>query len=257
MTSGLFSYTDDKEFWQTADADPTKAWNPKDLLATGFGHPAYFPPGQGYHYSDTNYILLGLLIEQLTHQRVEDVLQQRVFTPLGMHDTSEPALTASAFPEPHPHGYQYGSSERVFTQPPLTGDEAAKSDAAAGTPKDVTILNPSEAWTAGAVISTLQDLRIWAKALATGTLLTAQMQQERLSSAVPIDQTGASTYGLGIVNVRGLLGHSGGIQGFTSWVLYQPKRQATVVILTNLSGAPDGSSPADQLLGIIYKELFA
>lgn len=255
-TGGIFSYTEDKGFWQTTDTDPTKVWNPRDLLAIAFRHPPYFPPGQSWHYSDTDYILLGMLIEQVTHQRVEEVLQQRVLMPLGMHDTSMPTLTSSAFPEPHPHGYQYGSSERTFTQPPLTGDEAAKANAAAGTPRDVTTLNPSEAWTAGAVISTLHNLQIWAKALATGTLLTALMQHERLSSSVPIDKTGANTYGLGIADVYGLLGHNGGIQGFTSWMLYQPKRQATVVILTNLTAAPDGSDPADQLLGIIYKELF-
>ena len=219
-------------------------------------HPPYSPPGQGFHYSDTNYILLGLIIEQITHQPVEAVFQQRVFTPLGMHETVMPALTSTAFPTPHPHGYQYGSSNQAMGEPVLTGAAAAHANASAGTPRDVTALNPSEAWTAGAVISTLHDLKIWARALATGTLLTAQMQHERLSSMVPIDRLGDS-HGLGIGRIYGLLGYNGQIQGFSTSMLYQPKRQATVIVLVNLTATPDRNLPSSLLIAPILTQLFA
>ena len=254
-SSGIFSYTEDPTFWQASDANPNRVWKPQELVAIAIKHPPYFPPGKGYHYSDTDYILLGMMIEQITHQPVQDVFQQRVFTPLGMHDTIMPALTSSAFPDPHPIGYQYGSANQAFNELPLTGEAAAHAIATAGSPRDVTALNPSEGWTAGAVISTLHDLKIWAKALATGTLLTSQMQHERLSSTVSIDAH--DTYGLGIANIYGLLGHNGGIQGFTSWMLYQPKQQATVIVLVNLSATPDKNDPATVLLEPIFEQLFA
>jgi D-alanyl-D-alanine carboxypeptidase len=256
MRSGIYSYPDDSAFWPATDANPNRVWNPKELVAMALKHPPYFPPGQGFHYSDTNYILLGLLIEQITHQPVGAVFRQRVFTPLGMHETVMPALTSTAFPTPHPHGYQYGSSNQAFNGPRLTGDAAAHANASAGTPRDVTALNPSEAWTAGAVLSTLHDLKIWARALATGTLLTAQMQHERLSGMVPIDPQGDS-YGLGIARIYGLLGHNGAIQGFSTFMLYQPKRKAIVIVLVNLTATPDGNDPSSVLIAPILTQLFA
>jgi D-alanyl-D-alanine carboxypeptidase len=256
MTSGIFSYPDDSAFWPATDANPNRVWNPKELLAMALKHPPYSPPGQGFHYSDTNYILLGLIIEQITHQPVEAVFRQRVFTPLGMHETVMPALTSTAFPTPHPHGYQYGSSNQAMNEPVLTGAAAAHANATAGTPRDVTALNPSEAWTAGAVLSTLHDLKIWARALATGTLLTAQMQHERLSGMVPIDRLGDS-HGLGIGRIYGLLGYNGQIQGFSTYMLYQPKRQATVIVLVNLTATPDRNIPCTVLIAPILTHLFA
>ena len=63
MTSGLYSYDEDKGFNETNDAEPGKVLDPKELLAIAFQHQPYFAPGKGYHYSNTNYILLGLSIE--------------------------------------------------------------------------------------------------------------------------------------------------------------------------------------------------
>ena len=112
----------------------------------------------------------------------------------------------------------------------------------------------SEGWTAGAVISTVHDLQIWAKALATGELLSAVAHQEQLSFT-PQSQDG---YGLGISNSGGgFLGHIGANPGFQSWMGYQPQTGATIVVLTNLFPTPDGSLSADPLAGIIQHELFA
>jgi D-alanyl-D-alanine carboxypeptidase len=252
---GIFSYTEDRAFWQASDTNPNRVWQPKELVALAIKHPPYFPPGKGFHYSDTDYILLGMIIEQVTHQSVENVFQQQVFAPLGMHETLMPALTSSAFSDPHPVGYQYGSSSQTFIEPPLTGEAATQANASAGPPRDVTVLNPSEGWTAGAAISTLHDLKIWAKALATGTLLTTQMQHERIGDMVSIDAQGDS-YGLGIANINGLLGHDGSIQGFTTWMLYQPKQQATVIVETNLTATPDKNNPASILISPILQQLF-
>jgi D-alanyl-D-alanine carboxypeptidase len=240
MTSGLFDYYDDKGFVQAHLTDPYKAWQPTELLAVAFKHPPYFAPGKGWHYDNTNYILLGLIMEQLTHLSAEQAFQHYLFEPLGMRQTSLPPLSSSAIPDPHAQGYSYGTD---FTgQGPLL---------------NVSDWNPSVAWTAGFAISTLHDLQIWAKALATGQLLSAATQQQRLSWVTLGTWLGKPfRYGLGVVDYGGFLGHNGQIAGFQSWMGYQPEMRATIIVLTNLDTAADGSDPGDDLAKVIQQELF-
>src|SRR5215471_5941360 len=107
MTSGLFDYTGDEGFQQAVFANPSKAWQPSELLAIAFKHPPYFAPGKGWHYDNTNYILLGLIMQQLTHLPAAQALQRYLFGPLGMHQTSLPPLSSSAIPDPQTQGYLY------------------------------------------------------------------------------------------------------------------------------------------------------
>ena len=127
------------------------------------------------------------------------------------------------------------------TRTPLTPEHAAKVNAEAGTPRDVTDVNPSWAWTAGSAISKLHDLNIWAKVLATGTLLSPTSQRERLTWTAMSPAPGGPNYGLGIVDFDGFLGHDGGLPSFQSWMGYQPDKHATVIVLTNLPTAPDST----------------
>jgi D-alanyl-D-alanine carboxypeptidase len=71
MTSGLFNYAEDEDFNQTLDTEPQKVWEPRELIEIGFQHPPDFSPGEGFHYSNTNTVLLGMIIEQLTGQPLE------------------------------------------------------------------------------------------------------------------------------------------------------------------------------------------
>lgn len=254
MSSGLFNYTEDKGLNQTFDNDPGKVFSPDELIAIGFQHPPYFAPGKGYHYSNTNYVLLGMIIEQLTGMKVEDVFQQRIFQPLGMNSSSLPKRASAVIPDPHPQGYMFGTNVQGLEAPPLTPEQAARVDAAAGTPNNVTTMNPSWAWTAGSAISTLGDLQIWAQALATGKLLSAATQQERLSW---ITVAPGLKYGLGIAEFNGFIGHNGQIPGYQSFMAYQPQKGATIIVLTNLFASPSGTEPADLLARVIMKEVFA
>jgi D-alanyl-D-alanine carboxypeptidase len=239
MTSGLFDYIEDEGLLREAfmGFDPYKVWQPKDLPPLAFKHKPYFAPGKGWHYSSTNTILLGLIIEQLTHLSAEQAFQRSIFGPLGLHQSRLPPLSSAALPDPHAQGYMYGTD--------LTGK---------GPTLNVTDWNPSWGWTAGSAISTLHDLQIWAKALATGQLLSAQMHKEQLSFV----NTGMGIeYGLGVFKINGFIGHNGQLPGFQSWMGYQPQKSATVIVLTNLYLASDGSQPADDLAKVILQELFA
>ena len=135
------------------------AFSPEDVVAIVKRHEPDFAPGEKVVYCDTNYIFLGMIIEKVTGKPVEDVIRGEILTPLGMAHTTFP--TTSAMPEPFSHGYYAGEDGK-------------------GKLRDFTASNPAVAWSAGAMISTLDDLRIWSKALATGALLKPQTHAEQM-----------------------------------------------------------------------------
>jgi D-alanyl-D-alanine carboxypeptidase len=83
------------------------------------------------------------------------------------------------------------------------------------------------------MISTLTDMRIWARALATGTLLSPEIQRQRLDTTVPMNAEKSAFYGLGIFNVGGWIGHTGVIFGYQTGVFYLPQTQTTLVFFMN------------------------
>jgi D-alanyl-D-alanine carboxypeptidase len=259
MSSGLYSYSDDDGFGKIMDAElygnnMNRVWEPKELLAIAFKHPPYFAPGKGFHYSNTNYILLGLMIEQLTGHAVEDEIQHRILTPLGMNNTSMPQITSSAIPNPYPRGYTFVTPA---TQTGQSGGKSKNNSPDATNPLDVTMVNPSWGWTAGNMISTAHDLQIWAKVLVTGKLLSAATQKERLSwLAIPgVSPTYPLKYGLAIADFDGFIGHNGGLPGFQSFMGYMPEKSEMIVILTNLQPTANNAGPADELAKTIQKNL--
>jgi D-alanyl-D-alanine carboxypeptidase len=262
MTSGLFDYTEDLGFNQALDANPARLWQPKELVAISFKHPSYFAPGKGFHYANTNYILLGMIIEQLTGMSVEQVFQQHIFTPLGMNNTSFPKLSDTAIPNPHPRGYLFGTnvdSLNALLNAYAGRPQDAQIKVAPGSaPQDATDWSISLYWTAGEAISTLHDLRIWAKALATGQLVSAASHHEQITFT-PQSNNG---YGLGVDHSFGaFIGHNGAIPGFQSYMGYLPQKGAMIVVLVNSEVAPNmylgDALTADSLAKIIQQELFA
>jgi len=224
-------------------AHPDRVWTPQELVAISFKHPAYFAPGKDFHYSNTNTILLGMIIEHITGHTVESEFQHRIFAPLGMKNSIMPPRTSSALPAPYSQGYMLNT--------PVEQGVANK-----GTVQDllnVTRWNPSWGWTAGAAISTLHDLQIWAKALAMGKLLKPATQKERLTWYTQLP--GPRGYGLAIADFTGFVGHNGQLPGYQSFEGYMQAKDETIIVLTNLYAAPDGSEPADALANIIMKDL--
>src|SRR5213076_3192099 len=84
MRSGLYNYTNAPEFSASLDRDHTKVWSPAELLAIAFAHPPNFPPGTAYAYNNTNYALLGLIIEKVDGKPLAQAMQDRLFGPLNM-----------------------------------------------------------------------------------------------------------------------------------------------------------------------------
>ncbi|MFD3934859.1 serine hydrolase domain-containing protein [Streptomyces sp. NPDC058611] len=217
MRSGLFNYTEDEKFLAALRADPHREFTPRRLLGYAFAHPANFAPGAKWEYSNTNTILLGLLLEEMSGQPLNGYLRHHVFDPLKLKDTSLPSGTE--FPEPHADGYTGFSPD--------------------GAVANATDWNPSWAWAAGSAISTLDDLHAWVPALVDGRLLTPATQAQRMRTE-PVGVPGIS-YGLGIADVNGWLGHNGELPGYETIAAQLPQDKTTMVIMVN-SDMDEGGS---------------
>ncbi|MFE2727742.1 serine hydrolase domain-containing protein [Kitasatospora sp. NPDC059327] len=208
-TSGLFNYTEDASFSfeedpvalrQWLDTGRWRSYAPRELVDLATAHPPYFAPGQGWHYSNTNYLVVGMLIERITGRGWADEVRRRIIRPLGLTGTSMP-LDSVSVPGPHAHGY--------YKLP--------------DGPADVTRLNPSMAGAAGAGISTTTDLTRFISALLGGRLLgPAELAEMKR----PSPQSGADAYGLGLQRTSTTCGeywgHNGGIPGYTTLLYGSP-----------------------------------
>jgi D-alanyl-D-alanine carboxypeptidase len=255
MRSGLADYMDDPAFLQ----EPHKAWRPEELLALSFAKPVHFAPGAQWAYTNTNYILLGAIIEEVTGLSAPEAFQQRIFEPLGLARTSLPARTDNTIPDPHAHGYMFEAEGTDIDNMQLTPEQQAAALAGTLEPADVTDWNPSPGWTAGAVISTAEDMAAFTKTLVTGGLLDDRTQQLRLDSIQPVDPGNPDgiAYGMGLARIPpNLIGHTGKIAGFDSVAGYDPDAGLLVVILTNLNETPAAKDPAVQLLSPVLDQFY-
>ncbi|MGY1843132.1 serine hydrolase domain-containing protein [Modestobacter sp. SYSU DS0875] len=175
-------------------------YEPHDLLAAGLGQPALFPPGGGFEYSNTNYVLAGLLVQRVTGRPVGEEITRRVIEPLGLRDTYWPGEGEQQLRGRHPHSYSPVEPE--------------------GPPVDVTELDPSLGWAAGALVSTPRDLLRFSHALIGGEQLAPELlaEMQRTVPAVDTALRGAEEYGLGLqtytLSCGGVAwGHGGDLPG--------------------------------------------
>ncbi|WP_241776550.1 serine hydrolase domain-containing protein [Mycolicibacterium phlei] len=155
MRSGLPNYTESEEFiarlYRESPLGPDALRiTPRELLDIAFAMPLNFPPGTQYEYSNTNTVLLGMVVEKVTGVPLGKYFQDNIFGPLGLTQTSYPAN--GWLPEPFDHGY---------------------TEAPDGAIVDATLWNPAWADAAGKIVSNIYDLRTWARALGSGALLSA------------------------------------------------------------------------------------
>lgn len=233
MQSGLPNYSRNPAFARALYAGPRRPFSPAQLLEYAFSQPASFAPGAAFEYSNTNTVLLGLVVEKVSGQALHDYIRDHISAPLGMHDTSFP--TDDEFPKPHAAGYTMQTED---------GREATATD-----------WNPSWAWAAGSMVSTLQDMRIWAPALATGALLTRQTHQERLRTVDAEGKPAPFGYGLGLFNQAGWIGHNGSLPGYQTVSAYLPERHTTLVVFTNTDIPFRGADPGTLLATALTTQL--
>jgi D-alanyl-D-alanine carboxypeptidase len=231
MTSGIASYTEDDQWVKEWLSDPTRVWKPEEMTRIGIKESPLFDPGSEWFYSNTNYVLLGLVLEKVTGKPIAQLYQKEIIEPLDLKETSFPG-TSSTIREPYDHGYT------------LQGKASGQK------PVDSTDWSPSSAWTAGEMISTVDDLLVYGRALGTGKgLLSPKEQKERLDSFVsdvpPLNQPplkGDLAYGIGLGKDHGWVGHNGEIPGYSTYLFYHPDLDAVVVVEVN-SDISSGKCP--------------
>jgi len=209
-TSGIFNYLDDDECWNSFNNELLRKWTPHEILKITIKHKPYCKPGERWGYSNTNAIILGIIIEQLTGNRLEEEINKRICKPLNLSNTYLP-IAPFIFGE-YCHGYIKKNENDTF--------------------EDVSILDPSMAWAAGGMISNLYDLNKWASVLAKGDLLSNNMYNERLKW---IETDRGFKHGLGIINYYGAYGFDGLIQGYNTCIFFLPYEKATIISLFNIS----------------------
>jgi D-alanyl-D-alanine carboxypeptidase len=263
MRSGLYNYTEAPEVWESMDRDLTKDWSPAELLAIAFKRPPNFPPGTAYEYNNTNYTLLGLIIEKGYGKPLGQVMQARLFGPLGMRHTMLPAGADNTIPEPYTHGYGYGSTSAVLSDTaPYPPEVVAAARAGTLKPNDFTGLNHSFAAAAGGAISTANDLAVWIKALVSGRVLDAEYQRVWLDSFQPQDpdKPDGQQYGYGIVRLswgpNTIYFHGGETPGYNSKICYDINNRTTLVIWTNMALSLDGQQPANTLMVNVLDQIY-
>jgi D-alanyl-D-alanine carboxypeptidase len=217
----------------------------------------YFAPGADFRYSNTNTVLLGLIIERLTGMRVADAIRARLFAPLGLTDTFLPPQDNTSLPAPAPHGYQWGTNAETADSEALFPERQNAVKNGSLQPTDVTGVSTSWAWTAGSGISTVKELAAYARRLVGGGYLNADLQARRLASCKstqPSSATAAS-YCLGLAKFGAFYGHTGEIPGFNTFMGYDPTTQTTIVTWATTAAAPDGRAPANTIAQIVIGEL--
>ncbi|WP_424886940.1 serine hydrolase domain-containing protein [Streptomyces sp. XH2] len=190
-TSGLPDYS-------KAELEP-RYYDPRDLLDIALRYKADFTPGTKWAYSNTNYVVAGLIIQKVTGHALAQEMEQRIIKRAGLRHTYFPAPGDTTIREPHPKGYYQES---------------------AGAPKvDVTEWDPSWGWAAGQMISTNSDLNQFFAALLAGRLLP-EAQLDQMRTTVPAEAFGSGVrYGLGLMSrplsCGGVYwGHGGSMTGY-------------------------------------------
>jgi D-alanyl-D-alanine carboxypeptidase len=228
-TSGLVRYELNPKFTADLSANPDKVWTVADRVAYLFDSVPPFAPGAGWEYSDTNYIVLGAIVERAGGAPYYEQLQTRLLGPLRLKETV-PA-----------------DSRRV---PGLVQGYAGPNNPFGGADEMITdgrfAVNPQFEWTGGGLAVTAEDLARWARSLYRGDVIDRSLMDDLLDG-VPARLGPETRYGLGVIirpTARGATyGHSGFMPGYQSDVMYFPTLDAAIAVQIN-SSAPKSAGRA-------------
>ena len=246
-TSGLVRYEFNERFTADLTASPDRVWKPYELVSYILDTAAPFAAGQGWDYSDTNYIVLGMIMEKVTGRSFYDLARERVLRPAGLTATvpSDARVIAGLS-----NGYAGANN-------PFGGSDVMLVEGRM-------VINPQFEWTGGGMATTASDLARWGKRLYEGGAFDASMLP-KLLDGVPARLGQNTKYGLGVIiretALGTLYGHSGFFPGYQAEVLYLPAQKAAVAFQVNSSvpGALGrGVSPgrfAIEIAGIVAEEL--
>ena len=234
-TSGLVRYEFKNEFTKDLTANPEKVWKPAELLAYLFDTKAPFEAGKGWNYSDTNYIVLGMIIEKVTGRKFYDEANKRVLKPLKLTDTipqDGPRLKGVVQGYAGPNN-QFGGTDAMI----VNGKFA---------------INPQFEWTGGGYASTAHDLARWAKMYYEGKAFSPDLLPQVIDG-VAAPMLGRETkYGLAAIirqtTAGTAYGHSGFFPGYMTDMMYFPEYKIAVAVQVNTSVGRSLGKPLSRVL---------
>ena len=218
-TSGIKSYTS-METWD--DQVHRKDFTPVELIAYFKDEPMDFEPNTQWEYNNSGYILLGYIIEVVSGKPYEDYITEEFFAPLGMKNSYYGNVT----PLIKNRANGYSENERT------------------GAYENAAYLSMTQPYAAGSLMSTVEDLFIWTRALHTGKVVKPETFKKAITPYVLPDGTN-TLYGYGL-EIKSMLGslsieHGGGIHGFLSDLMYLPEEEICVAVLTNCDCVSPGN----------------
>jgi D-alanyl-D-alanine carboxypeptidase len=220
-TSGLVRYEFQPAATAVLRANPFKEWTPEERLSYIFDSKPPFAAGQGWEYSDTNYIVLGMILERLLGESYYAAAEKRLLRPLGLQNTLP--------------------SDRRELPGVIVGYAGPNNDLGGYDASIVNgrmAVNPQFEWTGGGMASTAEDLARWAKLMYEGKAFSPALLPTMLD-AVPAKLGPNTSYGLGVI-VRQtptgpVWGHSGFFPGYATEMLYNPASKVAVAIQVNVT----------------------
>lgn len=249
-TSGTPNYTSFPNFFKELSRNP---YTPTEMVRMYADSILDFTPGERFSYSNSGYITLGAIIEKVTGKSYEEVLQEKIFTPLKMNNS----------------GYDHHNT--------ILKKRAAGYEMKGSKPENAPYIDMSTPYAAGSMYSTVEDLFIWDQALYTEKLLPKKYRDMMYEKYVPAF---GQYYGYGwsvgyfpVGNTKDsteIIGHGGGINGFNTLITRMPKEKSTIILLNNTGRAPleditiaingilHGATydlPKQSLANLVYKEI--
>lgn len=229
MRSGIFNYTMDPDFIKVYTENPQRNWLPDELFAIGITNKSSFEPGTNVEYSNTNTIILALIIERITKNTIQDEICSRILTPLKLKTTK--FRTNGLFSDPKMNGYEYNEINDLM---------------------DVTHRNPSWGWAAGAMTSNINDMSKFIKyGIGKHKLLNKDATRQQRSWASCLKSRYFKLlfcYGFQLEKYESFLGHNGSISGYNSISLYDVVTNTTILVAINVQLTKNNISPA-QFIG--------
>jgi len=241
-TSGLVRYEFKEQFTKDLTTNPEKVWKPAELVSYLLDEKAPFEAGKGWDYSDTNYIVLGMIIEKVTGRKFYDEANRRLLKPLKLTDTipqDGPRLKGVVQGYAGPNN-PFGGTDAMLVNGKFT-------------------INPQFEWTGGGYVSTAHDLARWAKMFYEGKAFSPDLLPQVVDGVAAPMLGRESKYGLGAIirktSIGTSYGHSGFFPGYMTDMMYFPEQKIAVAVQVNTSVGRSLGKPLSRVLVEVVDEI--
>lgn len=242
-TSGLYMFWDNQQIWDDLMAERSRYFTPEEVL--GYLQKPDFEAGEGWRYSNTNYLLLAMIINEATESNLSTALKQRLYQPLGLSEfylSQEEPIPAH---QAHVYGDNWDGPIRDVTFLPRTSHE-------------------SITYGSGGIFTTSENLARWSHALFEGDVLEEQSMDEMLDFVEFSPVSNMSAYGLGVQEFRDsisfgerAIGHAGGNIGTTTYMVYLPEHHVSIAVMINAFPNDGAEAITKGLIEVVLKDLDA